>query len=196
MAGVVGSAMGGASSLAAGKAGGMGKWDDDDDDDDEEAAVAKALAARAARTAAADGGGGSDGVGVGGGETMWEYRAMDGAVHGPYPTSAISGWRAQGFFTGEQAVPMRPIGWDQAGAAAGAAAGQGGKAALPVAAVDELMADFDDDDEEDEGKGEKGGGADVGQLEASAGSGDGSGGGCGGDGGWVLSDHIDFSRFA
>ncbi|CAI5740030.1 unnamed protein product [Hyaloperonospora brassicae] len=40
---------------------------------------------------------------------MWEYRAADGQIHGPFPTSSYVAWRQQGYFTGETAVDVRQV---------------------------------------------------------------------------------------
>ena len=40
----------------------------------------------------------------------WEYRGLDGVIHGPFPPQVIVGWRAQGYFTGNSAVMMRSVG--------------------------------------------------------------------------------------
>lgn len=40
----------------------------------------------------------------------WEYRGLDGVIHGPFPPQVIVGWRAQGYFTGPSAVMMRSVG--------------------------------------------------------------------------------------
>jgi CD2 antigen cytoplasmic tail-binding protein 2 len=40
---------------------------------------------------------------------QWEYRAADGAVHGPYTCREIATWKQGGYFTGQYAVPMRPV---------------------------------------------------------------------------------------
>ncbi|POM59471.1 hypothetical protein PHPALM_31800 [Phytophthora palmivora] len=40
-------------------------------------------------------------------EVMWEYRATDGQIHGPFPTSSFVAWQQQGYFKGETAVDMR-----------------------------------------------------------------------------------------
>ena len=31
----------------------------------------------------------------------WEYRGQDGAIHGPYTSQEIAGWKAAGYFTGD-----------------------------------------------------------------------------------------------
>eukprot|EP00644_Phytophthora_capsici_P000937 jgi/Phyca11/121289/e_gw1.43.132.1 len=61
-------------------------------------------------------------------EVMWEYKATDGQIHGPFPTSSFVAWQQQascalfGYFKGETAVDMRP---------------------------QEMLNDFEDSDEED-----------------------------------------------
>eukprot|EP00628_Pelagophyceae_sp_CCMP2097_P014240 CAMPEP_0206819288 /NCGR_PEP_ID=MMETSP0975-20121206/11232_1 /ASSEMBLY_ACC=CAM_ASM_000399 /TAXON_ID=483370 /ORGANISM="non described non described, Strain CCMP2097" /LENGTH=486 /DNA_ID=CAMNT_0054361509 /DNA_START=25 /DNA_END=1485 /DNA_ORIENTATION=- len=63
-------------------------------------------------------------------DRTWEYEAADGQVYGPYATQDILDWRAQGFFTGAAAVPMRRA-----------------AAAPPAAPADDFLADMDEDDE-------------------------------------------------
>ena len=115
----------------------------------------------------------------------WEYRAPDGAVHGPIATAQIVAWRAQGFFTGAQQVYMRPL-----PPAAGAAPGVAAEAAAP-AAVDELMADFDDDDEEDD----EGSASNAGKSEGEAAGGGAFAAPAPQAAEWTPSDEIDFAQF-
>ncbi|KAG2760054.1 hypothetical protein PC129_g4884 [Phytophthora cactorum] len=42
-------------------------------------------------------------------EVMWEYKATDGQIHGPFPTSSFVAWQQQGYFKGETAVDMRQV---------------------------------------------------------------------------------------
>jgi CD2 antigen cytoplasmic tail-binding protein 2 len=113
----------------------------------------------------------------------WEYRAPDGAVHGPFSTAHIMAWRAQGFFTGAQQVHMRPAQQGKATPSSSTAAAASAPAA--GAAVDDFMADFEDDEGGDgaAAESEKGAKADA-PVETAAQESD-----------WVLSDQIDFSRF-
>ena len=41
---------------------------------------------------------------------QWEYRGLDGVIHGPFAPETIAGWKAQGYFTGSSAVMMRKVG--------------------------------------------------------------------------------------
>jgi GYF domain len=41
---------------------------------------------------------------------QWEYRGLDGVIHGPFAPQTIAGWKAQGYFTGSSAVMMRKVG--------------------------------------------------------------------------------------
>jgi hypothetical protein len=73
---------------------------------------------------------------------MWEYRGItDGQIHGPFTAQQLSGWKAQGFFTGPTAVQVRAVGEnhtsDMQGAAATSAQNvtQRGVAADPAAAA-------------------------------------------------------------
>jgi CD2 antigen cytoplasmic tail-binding protein 2 len=118
----------------------------------------------------------------------WEYRAPDGAVHGPFGTAQILAWRAQGFFTGAQQVHMRPL--PPAAGAAGAAAA----AAAAPAAVDDLMADFDDDDDDDDDEGGAGNAGKSGGQAASGGTGT-FAAPAPQAAEWTPSDEIDFAQF-
>mmetsp|Transcript_28729 Transcript_28729/g.27517 ORF Transcript_28729/g.27517 Transcript_28729/m.27517 type:complete len:413 (+) Transcript_28729:77-1315(+) len=40
----------------------------------------------------------------------WEYRGLDGVIHGPYTPQEIVSWKSQGYFTGPSAVMMRKVG--------------------------------------------------------------------------------------
>jgi len=42
-------------------------------------------------------------------QVMWEYKAADGSLFGPYTSANMRDWRAQGYFTGESAVPIRKV---------------------------------------------------------------------------------------
>ena len=41
--------------------------------------------------------------------SLWEYQAMDGLIHGPFPFTTIKAWRDEGYFTGNNAVMMRRV---------------------------------------------------------------------------------------
>ena len=41
--------------------------------------------------------------------SLWEYQAMDGLIHGPFPFTTIKAWRDEGYFTGDNAVMMRRV---------------------------------------------------------------------------------------
>jgi hypothetical protein len=132
----------------------------------------------------------------------WQYRGLDGVVHGPFSSKQMAAWRAQDFFQGESAVMLQrvaapssssPGAW--AGAGAGAGSGRGSKrgrgsvaeaaevpaAKKPKAASDELLADLEDeeDEEEDEEEEEK----EDEEEEANEG---------GEEEPWVSSDDVDF----
>ncbi|TDH73636.1 uncharacterized protein CCR75_008848 [Bremia lactucae] len=42
-------------------------------------------------------------------ENFWEYKAADGQIYGPYPTSNFLAWQQQGYFKGDKAVDMRQL---------------------------------------------------------------------------------------
>lgn len=81
-------------------------------------------------------------------EVMWEYKATDGQIHGPYPTSSFIAWQAQGYFKGESAVDMRQV--PSADAKQESNKKQKQEPAK-VSAEQEMLNDFDDSDEEDTG---------------------------------------------
>jgi hypothetical protein len=73
---------------------------------------------------------------------MWEYRGItDGQIHGPFTAQQLSGWKAQGFFTGPTAVQVRAVGenhtsdMQNAATASAQNAAQRGAAADPAAAA-------------------------------------------------------------
>lgn len=41
---------------------------------------------------------------------LWQYKGLDGIVHGPFHAQQIAAWKAQGFLTGASAVMMRKVG--------------------------------------------------------------------------------------
>ena len=41
--------------------------------------------------------------------SLWEYRAADGSVQGPFTSAQIGEWRLQGYFVEDLAVPMRRV---------------------------------------------------------------------------------------
>jgi GYF domain len=41
---------------------------------------------------------------------QWEYRGLDGVIHGPFAPQTIASWKSQGYFTGSSAVMMRKVG--------------------------------------------------------------------------------------
>lgn len=40
---------------------------------------------------------------------LWEYKALDGNIYGPYTSQQISEWKSQGFLTGATSVPIRKV---------------------------------------------------------------------------------------
>lgn len=40
---------------------------------------------------------------------LWEYKAQDGNIYGPYTSQQISEWKSLGFLTGPTAVPIRKV---------------------------------------------------------------------------------------
>ena len=40
----------------------------------------------------------------------WEYRGLDGIIHGPYTPQIIAAWKNQGYFSGSSSVMMRKVG--------------------------------------------------------------------------------------
>ena len=41
--------------------------------------------------------------------SLWEYRAADGSIQGPFTSAQIGDWRRQGYFVDDLAVPMRRV---------------------------------------------------------------------------------------
>lgn len=41
---------------------------------------------------------------------QWEYRGLDGVIHGPFNPQIIAAWKSQGYFSGPSAVMMRKVG--------------------------------------------------------------------------------------
>lgn len=100
-------------------------------------------------------------------QVVWEYRGKDGALHGPFSTAQIIGWRAQGFFTGEGAVFMRRRGDDSEDDSGGNEENKGGEKRQRSDAMEaardraskrsrveggsaDLLNDLEDSDEEEE----------------------------------------------
>ncbi|KAG7395112.1 CD2 antigen cytoplasmic tail-binding protein 2 [Phytophthora boehmeriae] len=85
-------------------------------------------------------------------EVMWEYKATDGQIHGPYPTSSFVAWQQQGYFKGETAVDMRQV--RSSSDTTGQAEQNGNKKQkvepAKVSAEQEMLNDFDDSDEEED----------------------------------------------
>ncbi|KAG7378836.1 CD2 antigen cytoplasmic tail-binding protein 2 [Phytophthora pseudosyringae] len=85
-------------------------------------------------------------------EVMWEYKATDGHIHGPFPTSSFVAWQQQGYFKGETAVDMRQVrSSDDVGGEVKQEANKKQKQEpekLP--AEQELLNDFEDSDNEDD----------------------------------------------
>ena len=40
----------------------------------------------------------------------WEYRGLDGIIHGPFVPQIIASWKSQGYFSGNSSVMMRKVG--------------------------------------------------------------------------------------
>ena len=40
----------------------------------------------------------------------WEYRGLDGVIHGPFVPQVIASWKSQGYFSGSSSVMMRKVG--------------------------------------------------------------------------------------
>ena len=119
----------------------------------------------------------------------WQYRGLDGVVHGPFSSKQMAAWRAQGFFQGESAVMLQRVAAPSS-SSPGAGAGRGSKrgrgsvaeaaeapaAKKPKAASDELLEDLEEEDEEEEEKEDE-------EEEAKEG---------GDEEPWVSSDDVDF----
>jgi len=128
----------------------------------------------------------------------WQYRGLDGVVHGPFSSKQMAAWRAQGFFQGESAVMLQRVASAPASASASACGGKRGRgtaaesieapaAKKPKAASDELLADLEEDDDEDEEEKEEND-----EFEGKGGGGGGGGGGGEEEELWVSSDDVDF----
>ncbi|KAG1707376.1 hypothetical protein DVH05_026567 [Phytophthora capsici] len=84
-------------------------------------------------------------------EVMWEYKATDGQIHGPFPTSSFVAWQQQGYFKGETAVDMRPVRSSKDKAVDPKLESNKKQKQNPdkVSAEQEMLNDFEDSDEED-----------------------------------------------
>ncbi|KAH7492076.1 hypothetical protein PRIC1_002450 [Phytophthora ramorum] len=91
-------------------------------------------------------------------EVMWEYKAADGQIHGPYPTSSFVAWQQQGYFKGDTAVDMRQVqGDDDAAKSKHEVNKKQKQEPEKVSAEQEMLDDFADSDDdapaaEDNGK--------------------------------------------
>ncbi|CAI5708521.1 unnamed protein product [Peronospora destructor] len=85
-------------------------------------------------------------------EIMWEYKATDGQVHGPFPTSSFVVWQQQGYFVGETAVDMRQALSISDDAAEVPAHKRQKQEDEKVSAEQEMLDDFEDSDNEDDAK--------------------------------------------
>ncbi|ETL29855.1 hypothetical protein L916_17065 [Phytophthora nicotianae] len=85
-------------------------------------------------------------------EVMWEYKATDGQIHGPFPTSSFVAWQQQGYFKGETAVDMRQAqSNDEAAAESNNESNKKQKLECEkVSAEQEMLNDFEDSDGEDD----------------------------------------------
>ncbi|OWZ12148.1 hypothetical protein PHMEG_00014734 [Phytophthora megakarya] len=106
-------------------------------------------------------------------EVMWEYKATDGQIHGPFPTSSFVAWQQQvewkelvwnkwtdvvlqGYFKGDTAVDMRQVQSTEATAEVKEQPKKKQKQeAEKVSAEQEMLNDFDDSDDEDAATEEK-----------------------------------------
>ncbi|KAI9999144.1 hypothetical protein PInf_003962 [Phytophthora infestans] len=82
-------------------------------------------------------------------EVMWEYKATDGQIHGPFPTSSFVAWQQQGYFKGESAVDMRQVRSSDA-AVEDPSNESNKKQKLTVSAEQEMLNDFEDSDGDDD----------------------------------------------
>ncbi|KAE8890847.1 hypothetical protein PF005_g10020 [Phytophthora fragariae] len=85
-------------------------------------------------------------------EVMWEYKAADGQIHGPFPTSSFIAWQQQGYFKGESAVDMRQVLNDSVenGESKQESTKKQKQEPETVSAEQELLNDFEDSDNEEE----------------------------------------------
>ncbi|KAF4321322.1 hypothetical protein BBO99_00001501 [Phytophthora kernoviae] len=111
-------------------------------------------------------------------EIMWEYKATDGQIHGPYPTSSFVAWQQQGYFKGESAVDMRQVRSSNDTTEEPKQGSNKRQKLEPakVSAEQEMLDDFDDFDEEEDAPEVNG------ENEAD-------------DNPWKRSDLIDFSSY-
>lgn len=42
-------------------------------------------------------------------DVLWEYRAPDGNIQGPFSSQQMAQWKKAGYFTGDSAVPTRRV---------------------------------------------------------------------------------------
>uniref|UniRef100_A0AAV1UNT7 GYF domain-containing protein n=1 Tax=Peronospora matthiolae TaxID=2874970 RepID=A0AAV1UNT7_9STRA len=113
-------------------------------------------------------------------EIMWEYKADDGHIHGPFPMSSYVAWRQQGYFTGETAVDMRQVlcGSDAVVAVEPAQKKLKQQEDEKVSAEQEMLDDFEDSDNDDNAESA----ADGDKAETNKMP-------------WMRSDEIDFGSF-
>ncbi|CAH0476651.1 unnamed protein product [Peronospora belbahrii] len=83
-------------------------------------------------------------------EVMWEYKANDGQIHGPFPTSNFVAWQQQGYFKGDTAVDMRQVQNVCDGAAVQHPNKKQRKEDVHVSAEQEMLDDFENSDIEDD----------------------------------------------
>ncbi|RLN10753.1 hypothetical protein BBJ28_00008900 [Nothophytophthora sp. Chile5] len=76
-------------------------------------------------------------------EVMWEYKATDGQIHGPFPTSSFVAWQQQ------TAVDMRRVSGDVGSEAKQEAETKSEEKPAAISAEQELLNDFDDSDEDE-----------------------------------------------
>ncbi|RMX68391.1 hypothetical protein DD238_006300 [Peronospora effusa] len=101
-------------------------------------------------------------------EIMWEYKASDGQIHGPFPTSSFVAWQQQvglivgvpvgldynngGYFTGETTVDMRQVLRNSDDAAVEPEHKKHKQKNEKISADQEMLDDFEDSDNEDDAK--------------------------------------------
>ena len=42
-------------------------------------------------------------------DVLWEYRAPDGSIQGPFSSQQMAQWKKAGYFSGDSAVPIRRV---------------------------------------------------------------------------------------
>lgn len=89
-------------------------------------------------------------------ETQWEYRGVDGQIHGPFPSSIFVSWQQRGYFTGANAVDIRQVQGPNNGDSEAETKQQEKAPEEPksepekLSAEQELLNDFEDSEDEQE----------------------------------------------